>query len=1257
MKHATLIDATDLDARADYLEGRVELPALLRRLVVTTTPSLKAVAFRTGEGIQYPGWDGRVETEEGTAWVPPGVSAWEAGVSLDRKRKADDDYRRRSEKPLDVDPKETTFVFVTLRRWTEKGAWASAKRLDGLWRDVRAYDADDLEGWLETAPGVHVAFSRLFGKRGPGTSDLEGWWEDWRAETAPPLSPMLLLAGREKAISPLQDWLGLEATQPFALQAESLEEAVAVLAACIMQMPPDARDRCLGRALVIRDRESWDRYSEMDGPLLLVPWFAADAQGVVGRATRNGKAVYVPLDRATSAAASAVQIPRISWAPAKDALVGMGKSESAARPLASLARRSLLGLRRKLGVRPELQQPAWAAPVVARRFLPLVFAGSWSETSSADQTALATLAGIPYADIRNVAMTWANAEDPPIRRIGDVWVIASKEDAWPFVEKFALDEDLRRFAALAVEVLGAADPRYDLPSDKRFMAPVLGKVAPTSPELRDSLADSVAMLGSRGNVGSGYAAEVVRRLLEQANADWKVWASLSPFLPRLAEGAPEAFLAGVETGLKSPPSLLLRLFDDGGDALFGTSPHTGLLWALEVLAWSAEYLPRAALALATLSRLDPGGRTLNRPLGSLHTIFLAWFPQTSASVEQRFKVLDRVRSKEPEVAWRLLLDLLPARTMGTAFPNAEPHWREWTPEQDRQVNAADYQQTVRGTAERVLQDVAADGARWSDVISNLDAIPPECFDAVVARLSVMDPVSLAESAREKLWEALREFVATHRQFSDATWALPSEQVDRVEPLIGRFQPADPATCHAWLFDHMPRLLLGKDEDWSTQQAFLYERRLRAVREVHEGRRLDGVIALASRAAVPGLVGDAVGAEGLLASEEEESLLLLGLGAADSSLANLARGYIVGRHRASETWADVSLAALTEKLTATQRANFLLCLPDEATTWDRVDACDDETRRQYWSFARPLGVTTVEECVRVVRALIGAGRTVAAIDLVGMLSHGRGKITVPSGLILEALGALCAAPGSVPFPPMVGYNVRNLLDQLGKSGEVAECELATFEWTLLPLLEQQGGPIFLNRELGRSPDLFGLLLGFAFVAEGEGRREFNAEDRARAERAYRVLSQWRRIPGLRPDGTLDPDELATWVRGARALAALNGRRTIGDLHVGQILAAAPIGADGIFPHPGVREILESAESTEIEAGFRTAVINSRGVYTKDPSAGGEQEREFAQRYRGFADALALDCPRTAAVLRSIAAHYVTWAAREDAEAEMRHDRYA
>ena len=35
-----------------------------------------------------------------------------------------------------------------------------------------------------------------------------------------------------------------------------------------------------------------------------------------------------------------------------------------------------------------------------------------------------------------------------------------------------------------------------------------------------------------------------------------------------------------------------------GDPFFTASPHTELLWALEVLAWSPEQLARAALVLA-----------------------------------------------------------------------------------------------------------------------------------------------------------------------------------------------------------------------------------------------------------------------------------------------------------------------------------------------------------------------------------------------------------------------------------------------------------------------------------------------------------------------------------------------------------------------------------------------------------------------------------------------------------------------------------
>ena len=231
---------------------------------------------------------------------------------------------------------------------------------------VRAYDADDIEAWLESAPGVHLAFSRLLDKRAPGTIDLESWWDDGELETDPTFTAALVLAGREKAVRDLEEWIRSGVTQPIALQAESSEEAVAVLAACVMLLPLDERDRHLGRAIVIRDRESWDRYSEMEGQFLLVPRFRVDAQGA-SSAARKGNSVYVPLDRVSISTGSAIQLPRLSWDGAKTSLLAMGKNESAARQLATLARRSLLGLRRKMARRPALQQPAWAAAEPARK--------------------------------------------------------------------------------------------------------------------------------------------------------------------------------------------------------------------------------------------------------------------------------------------------------------------------------------------------------------------------------------------------------------------------------------------------------------------------------------------------------------------------------------------------------------------------------------------------------------------------------------------------------------------------------------------------------------------------------------------------------------------------------------------------------------------------------------------------------------------------------------------------------------------------
>jgi len=100
------------------------------------------------------------------------------------------------------------------------------------------------------------------------------------------------------------------------------------------------------------------------------------------------------------------------------------------------------------------------------------------------------------------------------------------------------------------------------------------------------------------------------------------WASLNDLLPLLAEAAPREFLDAVEHALNSDPCPFDTVFAQEGPAIMGNNYLTGLLWALETLAWDAEYLTRVVVILGELAARDPGGNWANRPANSLAEILL-----------------------------------------------------------------------------------------------------------------------------------------------------------------------------------------------------------------------------------------------------------------------------------------------------------------------------------------------------------------------------------------------------------------------------------------------------------------------------------------------------------------------------------------------------------------------------------------------------------------------------------------------------------
>src|SRR3546814_12276876 len=100
-----------------------------------------------------------------------------------------------------------TFVFVTAQNWQGKEAWVAKQRSLGQWRDVRAYDAVDLEQWLERSATTQLWFARELGRSLDGIVPVAECWRRWTESTSPKLSPLLFDEAIKERRQTLVNWI------------------------------------------------------------------------------------------------------------------------------------------------------------------------------------------------------------------------------------------------------------------------------------------------------------------------------------------------------------------------------------------------------------------------------------------------------------------------------------------------------------------------------------------------------------------------------------------------------------------------------------------------------------------------------------------------------------------------------------------------------------------------------------------------------------------------------------------------------------------------------------------------------------------------------------------------------------------------------------------------------------------------------------------------------------------------------------------
>jgi hypothetical protein len=677
---------------------------------------------------------------------------------------------------------------------------------------------------------------------------------------------------------------------------------------------------------------------------------------------------------ADARATEAETLERVDTRDFAAGLKAMGIEEQEAFRLAGVCGRSISVFSR---IKPSATfvPPTWGADP---ELVPLALAGGWDAANEHDRTVVSALCGAPYDRVDELARRYAGIPDPPIDLDGTVWTSRSQQDSFVLMGSLVGDAHQQRLRNASETVFSEIDRTLDVPDDQRPVISTRGDDFLHSEWLRRGLSKTLLFIAGLHEaagfrtIGATPEEYVERTIggLPGLERDIRLLASLKSEFPRLIEAAPFPLASALERVLEgASENWVPIIFRDRKDSfiLGPFSPHTHILWALETLAWNPDYLHVAASILMTLAEFDPGGATQNRPSQSLRAIFLAWMPNTYASVQERVAVLRNICRSRPKAGLNLSMSLLPVaydHSTGTAKPSL----RDFGDAHSEAQTDDDIQSAYRAYSEIAVELAGTDLKRLISLVDHLNALDFSNREAIARAIRSAVLTASPDDVFE-LWSKLHELVANHKQFHSAGWAMSERDLNALWELCEEIAPDDPIHRIIWLFDDLvPRMGIVRMGPLKRQGSGPEANR-DYVGDANRARRtaLDGILGdlglpavmeLAKRAKQPYLVGFTL-AEAAPSQEILERAMDLGL-AADSGVdEDFAISVSAAAHqrlgRDWEGWMSNAAAQFEPGPTA----NLLLRWDDSRETWIFAQTLGEAVEREYW-IRKPASNQKVDE---------------------------------------------------------------------------------------------------------------------------------------------------------------------------------------------------------------------------------------------------------------------------------------------------------
>lgn len=685
------------------------LSELVKRLIIDSSKSLSSIRIPSKDDIWAPGFDGIIENDEKNTYVAAGKSVWEFGNNINPQTKFNTDYDKRTKNPLGIDKKETTFYFVTPKIWAFKGTGESISEMENNkedWKEVHVYDASVLCDWINSRPIVAAwLIEQLFDDTKINFETVSKAWDIFSKKTDPSFTDKMFLIKREAESENLLNCI--INNEIVKIKSKTFIDAYGFCLASILKSP-----NLLNEIIVINDEETYKMLSNIvEGKIFLLSFMNISAFD------KRNTTIVCYGQEAVSVTDVDVELTSLRKNQFIEALKDMGIDKSEIEDFYFHTHGEIFALIRRIPGLSNNIKPNWSSKANINSLVPLLFMRTINITNEAEKEICEKLANDSFDNILYAFDDFIKMEDSPIKRVENIYSIASYEEVWNVLRLNIEGPEFRRLSDLFLHIMDICTGKTQSDLKYRFHIEKLLNVLSFN-----------YLYFSYSYPGNTTLCTVVEMILENIWSCEELWDSLSLF----AEVNPHILLDIFEKDLNSPNSNILCRFQDG---TYG-SKYWIILSAIQRLTQFSETKVKACMMLFDLCKIESeyfyNGNT---PEQSLLSVLCLWSTNGALSITNKKELALRFIELDNNLGLSLGIKLIQIDTISSGRTIGIRHNEENT-----SVSIQDYQSAIVEIDSKIIETVIKnrDAHFLSEIINSYMYFPSELIEKLLIESSTFE---------------------------------------------------------------------------------------------------------------------------------------------------------------------------------------------------------------------------------------------------------------------------------------------------------------------------------------------------------------------------------------------------------------------------------------------------------------------------------------------------------------------------------------